>query len=516
MKSYVKITNNGPVQRECLEFLGLGTTKGNKGQSIGKFTTGFKMAIISATRLGMEVAVSSAGEADSFILNFETVDVDIRDGDAIKKEKLIVYKYSDGKIFKPGISLSAFKEWGRALIDEENKAYPIVREFIANARDEDPDFKIEFDVSDIEQAPFGKTVVYVEQTPEVLDVLKNFSACYFKFLNDENPVLEIPGAGAIYPRSSLVERRFFARGYLVCTEKLYVNMLYEYDIDDADIFSESRGIKNRMEYFRKAAALILRADDFFLRTALNNIFSDPDLCEATFLQYAEDTSEDIREVCREVFSGHPDFGPKAILSGNSGKDDAYAEGLGYKIIRESHKLHGFFEKIGIRTIREIMGELYKAAKFRPPTEEERLEAKRVILKYLWRIRYYRENLLNFPLLTFVGSESSVGLYKIKGWAPDYSAIALRDGVYKSIFSLVKVLDHELCHCVSRFHDSDAGFINWRDWLVAYLLFSLSAAHDKLEELGVKLPEVDKDFYDIEECDEEEIDAWLKGAIKVKI
>ncbi len=515
MKKYVKITNSGPAQRECLEYFGLGTEKSNKEQSIGKFTTGFKMAVISATRLGMEIIVSSADETDSFILKFEIAEISVRNGKTARKDETIVYKYSDGEIFKPGIALSAFKEWDGALLMEKNKAYPIVREFVANARDEDPDFKIEFDVSDIRQALLGKTVVYIEQTEEVIDALKNYSSRYFKFLGNDQPILKIPGEGAIYPRSSFSDRRFFACGCLICAETISNAVLYEYDIYDRDIFNESRGIKSRTEYFRKAGDLILRADDCLLRTMLNNIFSKPDLFEATFLGHAGNIPEKIKEACREVFFEHPDFGKNAVLSSNS-KNDVYAEGAGFKVIQNFHRLHGFFKKIGIKTSREIMEESFKAAKFRGPTEEERLQIKRAVLKYFWRINQYRKDLLSFPLLTFVEAEAAGKTCYVTGWAPNYDTIALRDVVYKDAFSLVKTMEHEFCHCVSKFHDSELGFMNWRDWFVTNLLFSLSEALEKLEKCGIKPSEVSGAFRDIEECDEEEIDAWLMGAIEIKI
>jgi len=515
---FVAIKNKGAVSRRCLELIGLGFDKDNPKEAIGRFKSGFKAATVLSLRLGIKVYAASTGEDDSFILNFDTFKEVFKNGNKQKMVSRVRYNYDNGRVFIPDWTVDAFSDWQGALICEKNKAYPILREYVANARDEDAGYSIEFDVEKINPAPLGYTIIYIEQTEEVLSVLKGSKDRYFKFMGAK-PIVIIPDVGAIYSGSP-GEARFFACGYLVAANPCTSKPFFDYDIYDQDIFSENRGIKNRLEYFKKTGRLIMAIKDrSLIKVILLHCIANSDAYERSFLCEADLMPDDFKNFCLKFWEEGPEYGKTAVLASGNSDYDRYAEYIGYKVISfVDGRLSEIFKKAGVPDMEQIIKDRNSKIKFRRFSEEEKKKV-RDACRLFFRFKYYKENLEKVLLGVFADSTAAAPK-KFYGITEDFLKIyfneKLLDGTIKGEddFEVPRTLLHEIIHCVSRAADLTSEFQGTADRISFMNLWYANEALDALEGEGIKLSEVcgefvddeeEPDFTEVEESDYEELE-----------
>ncbi|MFH1193591.1 MAG: hypothetical protein V1661_01195 [bacterium] len=495
MKRYIKISNRGMVNRLFLEVIGLGNKRQKKtedGVSIGQFHSGFKLATPSALSLGLDVVISSSDSHGPFVLGFETKEINIVHNGQEIIDKLICYKYSDGNPLALPVALSAFPDWGKPLGDDSSNFYNIFREYIANARDEDVDFTIEEAVTDIVQAPAGRTALYIEENGEILELLRN-SAPYFKFLSSSPPIFNAPGTGAIYPKSTPGFIRLFNQGYLVSCQKedgLLRICLYDYDAVGKELVAETRVLKNQEVFDDKIAKLFSRITDRELLERLvvfaaENIFSYEAKIFARLKK--EDISAEFCVLCLDIWKKH--YGENALLASGDAVWDIEAKNLlRCSVVKPGHHMVDFFKQLGILDAKEALRMLLDTMKFRNLTPEENQRVEDIISDYLDCLDYYA----NIRQYNIEALESE----KFRGYtANSYSTIAIATHLFKEADEgVLRTLTHEFRHCETQVSDSNFRvFMKRADEEIVYLLINIKMLADELRKMGVDPKTVSPNF-----------------------
>lgn len=497
---FIKIANKGAVHRFLLEIIGLGTKQGRRDDVliVGQYHSGFKLATPAAIRSGLKVVASSNDTIGSYILNLATKKIDFVQGGEIMDAELLCYRYSDGREVDLSIALTAFPQWEMAIGDDGNKTYPILREYIANARDEDKNYTLEFGITNTAQSPAGHTAVYVEETEEVDAILKKYPGRYFKFMGAV-PLFAIPDAGAIYPKSS-EETRFFNQGYLVGCKNQNAGWhsvtLYDYDIYGKDIVNEIRTIREQRVFDERLAEvfcqirskpLLLEFVDFACREQASyetGIFG---------LVKQEMMSEEFRELCREIWrEKFP--GEDAVLScGNADIDAETKLYLKCRSVNLPRELKDFFKKAGIKDSKDRMIEFVGGLGERPLTGEETALAEEIKKTYFSEIEYYRRLSEEYSVAVLTDK-----LGRLLGRSPEGGKVLLGEACLKKkdIEKIIEIYTHELRHCETKKGDLTSGFMSQADWEVGYLLrygafyrHRIEVLKDKLRELGVNPDEL---------------------------
>lgn len=499
MKRYIKITNQGTTPRDFLKIIGVGGKDDRAGDNsvFGQFKSGYKIASIIALRRGLTIAASSTDDEGRYALTYITQSKTIKhNGKEIIIQK-ICYWHSDGKdewIEESSFALEAFPKWLDAAGDDNSETYPILRELIANARDEDKDFRCETGIERLQMAPPGQTVVYMEETNDALRVLGPDVDRYFKFFG-ASPLFEVSGVGAIYPKSAPNEIRFFNRGYLIGCRKhdeLFHTSCFDYDIFAGDLLSEEKVLreKDKGKYSSHLAHVFLSIrDKDLLRQMIESAFesSSYELEIIRFANCAGNLPADFAALCREIWVEK--FGPKAILSSdNVNHNNEAANLLQFSVINLYDSLKNFFKKAGIEDVSQKIASFNRGLKECSPTSSEQEKIDRIRATYLDGHLYYRELAEKYPV-TVLLDESGVAA----GVALDYNRCAITETVIaKSDAEFLLSLVHELRHCATKFHDTNyRGLINRADWEIVQLLQTAVLDKNEIAKLKDRIKELEK-------------------------
>lgn len=491
---YVKIFNEGAVHRRCWEVVGIGNKQSRKDDLsiIGQFHSGFKMAIVAALRIGLRVAVSSSDERGPYVLSFSAKEIKFTHQGREMVDHLVCYNYSDGSVLETTLALSAFPEWTNIIGAGANRVYPILREFIANAMDEDPGYGIKFDVAEVEQADSGSTAVYVEQTDEVETVLSREGAYYFKFL-ESMPLARVAGAGAIYPKSSPGITRLFNHGYLVdCGQEhpLSETTIYDYDAYGKDFISEERIISSRWLYRKQLARLFVQISDYnILRTIIDFACDSTLSLERRVLGRVDDWPDEFGALCLRIWQDK--YGEKAVLSSGRPELDAEVQTRGYAVVYLGAELRQLFHKSGVEDSGSKINSLDAAIVRRSLTDDEGRRLKEIRECYLQSIKYYEDIVRSCPIRAIVDESG-----RCRGLtAADYTEIFIEERCFAlSDHELLLTLIHELRHFYTRLPDGDyRRIMHYADSEVVFLLQLLAAALRKLRELRVNPRDICEEF-----------------------
>ncbi len=493
MKKYIKITNKKTIHRLFLEIIGLGTKRKEDDSKVGQWASGFKLATPAALRLGIEVVATSTDIIGPFVLQFDTQDIEVVHEGKNIQDKIIVYKYSDGRITHAPVALGAFRNWSHAIGDDSNPLYPILREYIANARDEDKNFIWEADIANVAQAESGMSAVYIQETPEALDVLSKNHDRYFKFFG-ATPSFRVIAIGAIYPKSSPKETRRFNDGYLVdCnTDDNFCTSLFDYDAYGKDIVNELRTIKSEDVFYRRLAKLFTRIKDKdLLRQLIEFSCANPSSVEREIFSRIEEKemSDNFKQMCREIFEEGDRSG--ALLVCGTESFDSYMRALGHKVLSFGYQINLLFIKAGIKTSKMMYEELFANYGFRALTPAERARLRDVIIRNLWRIKGYRELIKVCPIGAMNDPVS-----RFRGLCADnYAKVYLAENIFSDEdLYFLGTLCHELDHYETKRPDTDyIELMRHKDHRNARNLILLSIALDALENMGVDISTLCDDF-----------------------
>lgn len=498
MKRYIKITNEGATPRDFLKIIGAGDDKTDDNSVFGQFKSGYKIASIIALRCGLQVIASSTDNEGPYVLEYMVRSKTIVHKGQEKIIPKIYYWHSDGKRHwteESSFALNAFPKWAEAAGDDESKSYPILRELIANARDEDKNFRCEAGVEKIEMAAPGETAVYLEQTDDALRILGVDFPRYFKFFG-ARPIYEAPGLGAIYHKTIPGETRFFNCGYLIGCRKhkpaFHVSS-FDYDVAGKDFISEERVLrdKDRGKYNDKLAKLLLSIRDKALLNKIIDAAMDSASYELEIIRHinaAGDLPPDFAALCREIWLER--FGPKAILSSYDADNDKEAKNvLHYDVIGLFDSLKNFFKKAGIEDAGQKMASFTRELKERPPNPCEKEKIERIDAAYLNEYEYYRELVKKYPVTVLIDKSGSAA-----GIAFDYNRCGIAESRFaESDAEFLQTRVHELRHCATGLQDASdyRGLMRQADREIVYLLQYAAVNREEMQELKEEIKELNK-------------------------
>lgn len=235
---YLKITNKGEVEQEAFSLLGA-SSKGEDESKIGFFGSGNKYAFALFLREGIGFKVFSGKKE----VTFRTKRVDFR-GESF--EQIVINRKSTSLTTRLG------PEW---------KTWYALREVISNAIDEG-DWNMDILESDDElEGEEGKTIIFLEATHELEEILENFEN-YFMFELPEGTVSSLDVD--IIPPSSDGIFNVYRKGICV-NPGIETDSAFRYNLENIDI-NESRVIDSRpMMYMNIAKAFAACEDEDVVR-----------------------------------------------------------------------------------------------------------------------------------------------------------------------------------------------------------------------------------------------------------
>jgi hypothetical protein len=219
----------------------------------GWFGSGAKFAAVAAVKLGLDAHVASSDSEGKYLVSYAR-QKSLIGGQPFEQ---IVMKFAGGPTVETSFTIDACLNWTKPLGDDGNPAYHVLREFLRNAYDADPDVKLKF-VDTPEPAPKGETYVFLRATSAIRAMLMHTDR-YFKYLRvREFPALAtVPGVGEIWPKSEKGKTRVFSLGSLaLCARGFGQSSVFDYSLLDKELMSEDRSFKSIYAVQRQTALLL--------------------------------------------------------------------------------------------------------------------------------------------------------------------------------------------------------------------------------------------------------------------
>lgn len=494
---YLKISNHGTLNRKYLELIGFTTKRERAGDPsvIGTFGSGTKLSAVAALRLGLQVAITSTDYLGRYVLRFEPQEIDVNG----RKVQQIHLRYSllgsDNKVHESChpwcMTLDAFKDWDEPIGSDDKRGFKCLREFICNAKDEDPNFRLEL-VDELTFASHGETSVFIAYEGDVRKILDE-SPKYFKFLSGDLcpshtlPLRSVPGIGDVYPRSDDPQTRIFVLGVMVdCSDDVWRSSVHDYSLFDKALVSEERIVKSQADLMSEIGKLLV-------------CVASPDMATAVLTAaHAGIANLERGALGRIIRLGAPQFAVWAeavsrvfgkgicIAIQNRQVDNDAEQIYGYKVIAVHYELRYFLQILGIPLSSEVVPE---------KPEHESVGFPELDLESQARfIRAYRVFAVHFPERAGVPIAfylpSGEAAKKIAGFALENREVwiaAKTASTLGSVRELFETLVHESRHIVTEAGDYDRAFVNAADSEVSVLAFRASheGRFDKTEEVPKK-------------------------------
>lgn len=474
---YLKITNKGTVSRKYYELIGASNKRErfDDPSVIGNKGSGAKLAPIPILRLGLEVAVSSSDALGDYILHYKTEKADLGDREVTQ----IVFHYEGNGSYPSQLTTDAFRDWDKPIGDDGKKIFKALREYICNAWDEDKGFTLK-KVETIGQADPGTTVVFLTLTGEIEQILETLPG-YFKILGDIEPLFEKKGGylsanGKIYPKSEEGVTRLFSQGVLVdCKKSEYYATVFDYSLDDKNLLSEERIIKDFSRYVAGIGELLMDLENPELVLILFGAIMKR---EAKLeLQAVENIKDPPRNAAKafqtawEMF-----FGKKAIIAVNNTQVDEDARFKGYNVVSNvPYGLVTFLRHCGITNSYDVAPRAREKEDDKPDFEVIKLnddQQTKFNDAYSRFLRYYPEA-KQYPVHFFKALD-----YRLKGSAGhcgegirQFKEIWIAECSLDSVKTILKVLVHEGRHCIKKAGDYDRIFTQAADDQIVDLLLA---------------------------------------------
>ncbi len=461
---FLKVVNAGTVHRKLLELIGFSTKRGemNNLAIIGSKGSGAKLLIPAALRLGLKICVCSSDDGGSYVLSYETRKVKL----GASEVQQIYFVYDEEAAVPAQFILESFGDWDKPIGADSIREFKIIREILVNARDADPGFRwsiVEFPGKDFTYDR-NETTVFVSLTGGVAEIIQRNPDRYFKFLGAK-PLWRAPGAGDVYPKSS-PQTRVFVLGVLAeCSKgEFFDTALFDYSIDDKNIFSEERIIKDDYELRRKMALLLASLKSVaFAKDLIKGILDGKAGYENSCLHYLpeEITAEELGSFFT-AWMEMEGFGEKAIIAETSGEDakllNEDARYRGYIIKHISHTgLLRLLIKAGIKCATDVVTRRPPEASIVrvQPTEKEN----EILEHALEILRHYLPEAKKYPAGVFVSNDPRANWDGLAGTGETQfkEMLVSRNAFKRGLIRVLEVLSHELRHCVSRANDFSTEF-----------------------------------------------------------
>lgn len=494
---YLKISNRGTLNRKYLELIGFTTKRERAGDPsvIGTFGSGTKFSAVAALRLGLRVAITSTDYLGRYVLRFEPKEIDVSG----RKVQQIHLRYSlvgsDGKVYESChpwcMTIDAFKDWDEPIGSDDKRGFKCLREFICNAKDEDPDFRLEL-AERLTFASPGETSVFIAYEGDVRKILDE-SPKYFKFLSGDLcpsytlPLRSVPGIGDIYPRSDNSRTRIFVLGVMIdCSDDVCRSSVHDYSLYDKALVSEERIVKNQVKLMSEIGKLLACVDDADTATALLAA-AHAGLANLERSALGQIRSLGAPQLAVWLEAVTRVFGDGICIATQNTQVDNDAEQIyGYKIVAVHYELRYFLQILGIPLSSEVVPE--------KPEHEFVRYSELDIESQVRFIRAYRVFAEHFPERAGVPIAfylpSGEDAKKFAGFAFENREvwIAVKTATtLGSVRKLFETLVHESRHIATGAGDYDRAFVNAADTEVSVLAFRASCEKrfDKTEEVPKK-------------------------------
>jgi hypothetical protein len=467
---YLAIKNRGTLPRLRLKLFGISPKLDDtSGRTIGGKTSGAKLSPLPALRFGLDLHIASSDREGPYVLHYETETVS--DGVCEEQNVVLAFNAPDGtpiERFQTQLTTRSFRDWDRPIGDDGNRVFKAVREHVANAFDEDPDFTISLADGPAPAAP-GETVVYLRQTPEVEAIFKK-PEHYFKFLARGpagQPVVSVPGVGEAYPVADFDHVRLFIRGVLASCQRVIVKRpMFDYSLNDTTLLSEERVPRNQYECERAIGQLLVGVTDVqFARVILLQQKRKPTLLEADYLASAGQLEQKQRECWLSAVQSV--YGAKVCVGTTRNMDEPARQNYGYEVIGNQYVDIGrFLVRLGIPlssaiapTVADSQQE-YRCLPFAGFSADDQE-------RFLGVWREFTEDFperatLPIALLRPLTARTAAyaGISSING--KPYSAIGIVVNENTGLppdESLLETIMHESAHCVTKANDFDRRFVD---------------------------------------------------------
>jgi hypothetical protein len=466
---FLKITNRGTVSRKFYELIGASSKRERMSDPnvIGNKGSGAKLAVVPLLRQGLEVAVSSSDSHGDYILRYATQAVDLGGREAHQ----IMFDYGAGNRFPSQLTLDAFRDWDRPIGQDGMKVFKALREYIANAWDEDKAFTVEF-VESITQASKGMSAAYMTATEEVRHILEHLPR-YFKFLSAEKPCFASHG-GAMFAKSESGATRLFSQGVLVDC-KVHHSSVLDYSLDDKHLLSEERVIRDWSEYEQAIGSLWLRVNDATLiRHIMMSIFLGEggarlELSAVGMIKIPQPIHP---QMWHEAWSFI--FGQKAIIGVGVVQIDQTARDAGWTVVDNvPHEIRKLLNACGVSNSSDVTPKAPKPAE-KPDWEEIELTPEQQGWfgeAYAIFRRYYSE--WHYPVRFLRGHgwrwENTGGHCGLGN--RHYKEIWITEPSLVSVRNILEILIHEGRHCHTKSGDYDRKFTQDADRQLVEMLLA---------------------------------------------
>ncbi len=390
MGKYLRIKNRGECPRIFLTLLGA-TTKNDRMGDVtqgGWFGSGTKYAPIAALNLGIAVAVTSRDDGGGYLMRYTVEEKALSPGRVVQQVILNITAHDGSRSSVPtAFTLDACKNWKEPIGDDGMKAFRVLREYLRNAVDADPEGFVIEEVDACEWPAKGWTHVYLSASSEIRAMLRAPER-YFKYVDpDVRPPLAHVGNGTIYPRSDPDRTRLFSLGTLAfCSADARLRSRHDYSINvkfghqGRPLLTEERTFSElSLVYIEIKKMLASWKDAAALTDLLMAMMAGEASLEAQALQYYEPCDKPAAPEWLEAWRRV--YGAEAVISSNPYADEwvRYTSGGRIPVAVPLIGLRNFLMACGVKEAAECVPGMVAGQEFRPVVELEDWEIERLVI-----------------------------------------------------------------------------------------------------------------------------------------
>ena len=490
MAKYLLISNRGSCPRVLLTILGATTKRENfqDPSQGGWFGSGTKYAPVAALALGIEVIITSGDRQGPYRLRYDIVRHETEAG-VIDQ---IVLDYGAGNVVLTPFSTQACMNWVQPIGDDGMKSFRVLREYLRNAKDADPDAPYLSETNLVQDVIRNGTSVHLSLNDEIRHMLSHWPR-YFKYLHKCEPVYALKGVGKIYRKSEpKVTRMFSLETLAMCSADSTDKTVFDYSFDDKSLMSEERVFHNMTWVLRALGKMIASIDKVELATALlGQMMAGSALKEKVSLGHVTN-AKDIRSKKVWVEAWHRLKGENAVIASSHYADQFALNSFGKKPVEvTSTTLKIFLTKCGVRSSSDIAPDQPEYRLVEPNAEEQaRLDF------IVPKIKAYFEGTDHLKINVFEPlsdrTSKMLGFIYIEN-GKSKEDVFIQKKVCVSNRLLVDVLQHEFRHARSGELDATLKFQDWYDKDVTRMLMEICDIPDDLEtedtDLAIELPDI---------------------------
>lgn len=462
MSKYLVVKNRGACPREMIEFRGA-TAKRSKmsdGTQGGWFGTDTNYCPIAALNLDISVGMSSVDETGKYFLFYRSVERKI--AGEIKRQMTIVY--DKGTTIPTQDLLDSCLGMDTPIGMDTMKSYRVLRGYLRNAFDADPEgFSLE-EVEKLTYAEEGTTRVYLTNNAE-FDHMRKHPDRYFKWLAKTPAMAVIPGVGAIYPKSDPENTRVFSQGSLGdCTAD--EPSLYDYSLDRKELRAENSELKMGDATMEINKMLCRWQDVDALEGLLRGMEGGTAKFELGLIGYLGHLNAEPEITAANAWKAafHRVHGDDAVLSASQAADSMARHGFRRKpVALADSELKRFLLRCGVPSAQDLVPDVSDKPEYRVVEIDEAEKAKLGMVLAALHQEY--PETAPYEIVVFEPVTEKMRTWRgFATWSDDDGPVKVhvQRGIFLSNTMLVRTLGHEFRHGRSRCNDENRKFVEYAD------------------------------------------------------